>query len=89
MYDFAVVALLALAALKLVDFLTDAVPQVQKLRSLLTFVIAVGADRVARLLGVPGVGRRHPQRNRRNVEHRIHRGWLDRAVAGAVRVPHA
>src|SRR2546430_7808798 len=43
MYDFAVVALLALATLKLVDFLTDAVPQVQKMRSLLTFVIAVGA----------------------------------------------
>ena len=43
MYDFAVVALLALATLKLVDFLTDAVPQLAKLRSLLTFVIAVGA----------------------------------------------
>ena len=42
MYDFAVVALLALAALKLVDFLSDAVPQVQKMRSLLTFVVAVG-----------------------------------------------
>ena len=43
MYVFAVVALLALATLKLVDFLTDAVPQLAKLRSLLTFVIAVGA----------------------------------------------
>jgi len=42
MYDFAVVALLALAALNLVDFLSDAVPQVQKMRSLLTFVVAVG-----------------------------------------------
>src|SRR6476660_1336337 len=42
MYDFAVVALLALATLKLVDFLTDAVPQLGRLRSLLTFVIAVG-----------------------------------------------
>ena len=29
MYDFAVVALLALATLKLVDFLTDAVPQLR------------------------------------------------------------
>jgi hypothetical protein len=37
------VALLALAALKLVDFLSDAVPAVQKMRSLLTFVVAVGA----------------------------------------------
>ena len=43
MYDFAVVVLLALAALKLVDFLTNAVPQLQPMRSLLTFVIAVGA----------------------------------------------
>jgi len=43
MYVFAVVALLALATLKLVDFLTDAVPQIHRLRSLLTFVIAVGA----------------------------------------------
>ncbi len=43
MYDFAVVALLALATLKLGDFLTDAVPQLSKLRSLMTFVIAVGA----------------------------------------------
>ena len=42
MYDFAVVALLALATLKLVDFLTDAVPQLTRVRSLLTFVIAVG-----------------------------------------------
>ena len=32
----------ALATLKLVDFLTDAVPQLRPLRSLLTFVIAVG-----------------------------------------------
>ena len=43
MYDFAIVALLALATLKLVDFLTDAVPQLRNLRSLLTFVVAVGA----------------------------------------------
>ena len=43
MYDFAIVALLALATLKLVDFLTDAVPQLRNLRSLATFVIGVGA----------------------------------------------
>jgi hypothetical protein len=42
MYDFAIVALLALATLKLVDFLTDAVTQLRPMRSLLTFVIAVG-----------------------------------------------
>ena len=42
MYDFAIVALLALATLKLVDFLTDAIPQLRSVRSLATFVIAVG-----------------------------------------------
>ena len=42
MYDFAIVALLALATVKLVDFLTDAVPQLRNLRSLATFVVAVG-----------------------------------------------
>jgi hypothetical protein len=43
MYDFAIVALLALAKLKLVDFLTDSVPQLRNMRTLLTFVVAVGA----------------------------------------------
>jgi hypothetical protein len=43
MYDFAVVVLLALATLKLVDYVTDLVEPVRKFRSLLTFVIAVGA----------------------------------------------
>jgi hypothetical protein len=43
MYDFAIVALLALATLKLVDFLTDSVPQLRNVRTLLTFVVAVGA----------------------------------------------
>ncbi|MGQ0825943.1 MAG: hypothetical protein ACT4OX_13105 [Actinomycetota bacterium] len=43
MYDFAVVALLALATLKLVDYVTDVVEPVRKLRSLLTFVVAIGA----------------------------------------------
>jgi hypothetical protein len=43
MYEFAIVALLALATLKLVDFLTDAVPQLRSMRSVATFVIAVGA----------------------------------------------
>ena len=89
MYDFAVVALLALATLKLVDFLTDAVPQLAE-AALAAHVRDRGRrDRVARLLGVPGVGHRHSQRDRRDVEHRIHRGRPDRAVAGAVRVPHA
>jgi branched-subunit amino acid ABC-type transport system permease component len=43
MYDFAIVALLALATLKLADYVTDVVEPLRKWRSLLTFVIAVGA----------------------------------------------
>jgi branched-subunit amino acid ABC-type transport system permease component len=43
MYDFAVIALLALATLKLVDYVSDVVEPIRKLRSLLTFVVAVGA----------------------------------------------
>lgn len=43
MYDFAIVALLALATVKLVDFLSDAIPQLRSMRSLATFVIGVGA----------------------------------------------
>lgn len=43
MYHFAIVALLALAVVKLVDFLTDNVPALRRLQSLLTFVGGVGA----------------------------------------------
>jgi len=43
MYTFAIVALLALGAVKIVDFLTDSFPQLQPMKSLLTFVTAVGA----------------------------------------------
>jgi hypothetical protein len=43
MYTFAIVALLALATVKLVDFLADNLAIADRMRSLLTFVIAVGA----------------------------------------------
>jgi hypothetical protein len=43
MYDFAVVALLALAVVKLVDFITDNLGELSKMRSLLTFVAGIGA----------------------------------------------
>ena len=43
MYTFAVVALLALATVKLVDFLADNIAIADRARSLLTFVIAVRA----------------------------------------------
>jgi hypothetical protein len=43
MYTFAIVALLALATVKLVDFLADNIAIADRMRSLLTFVIAIGA----------------------------------------------
>ena len=41
MYEFAVVALLALAILKVTDFLTDLVPVLEKFRSIITLVLAL------------------------------------------------
>lgn len=43
MYHFAIVALLALGTLKLVDFVADNVPGLERFRSLLTFVVGIGA----------------------------------------------
>jgi hypothetical protein len=43
MYTFAIVALMALATVKLVDFLADQIPVLHRMRSLATFVIAIGA----------------------------------------------
>lgn len=43
MYDFAILALLALATLKLVDYVSDAIEPLRRLRSLLTFVVAIAA----------------------------------------------
>lgn len=43
MYDFAIVALLALATLKIVDFLCGNIAPIDRFRSLLTFVVGVGA----------------------------------------------
>jgi len=43
MYDFAVIALLALAVVKVVDFLTDTVEPLQRMRGVLTLLLGVGA----------------------------------------------
>lgn len=43
MYTFAIVALLALATVKLVDFLGDNVPVLHRMRSLMTFIVAMAA----------------------------------------------
>lgn len=43
MYEFAVVALLGLATLKVVDLLSELVPSIAKARTLTTFVVAVAA----------------------------------------------
>lgn len=42
MYHFAIIVLLALAAVKLVDFLSENVSVLRTYRSLLTFVVAIG-----------------------------------------------
>jgi hypothetical protein len=42
MYNFAIVALLALGTLKLVDFVVDNVSALERFRSLCTFIVAVG-----------------------------------------------
>ncbi len=43
MYTFAILVLVALAVIKVVDFLAGHVAQLDRMRSLLTFVISVGA----------------------------------------------
>ncbi|MEO7556938.1 MAG: hypothetical protein ABIV94_10105 [Acidimicrobiales bacterium] len=43
MYDFAVITLTALAVVKVVDFLGDATDSLHRMRSLLTFVLGIGA----------------------------------------------
>lgn len=43
MYQFAIVALLALAVVKVVDFIDGAIPALSGFRSLLTFVFGIGA----------------------------------------------
>ena len=43
MYDFALVALMALAVVKVVDVITDNVEVLQRFRSLLTIALGVGA----------------------------------------------
>ena len=43
MYEFAAVALLGLATLKVVDLLSELVPGIAKVRTLTTFVLAVAA----------------------------------------------
>jgi hypothetical protein len=43
MYDFAVIALLALAVVKVVDFLTDTVDVLQRMRGVLTLLLGLGA----------------------------------------------
>jgi hypothetical protein len=43
MYQFAVVALLGLATLKVVDLLADLVPSIAGARTLVTFLVAIGA----------------------------------------------
>jgi hypothetical protein len=43
MYQFAIVALLALAVVKMVEFLDGAIPAVSAFRSLLTFILGIAS----------------------------------------------
>src|SRR3954454_7466200 len=43
MYDFAIIALLALAVVKVVDFLSDSIAPLARMRSVLTFLAGLGA----------------------------------------------
>jgi hypothetical protein len=43
MYHFAVVALLALSVVKVVDFVSDSLPSLHRMRSVLTFLAGFGA----------------------------------------------
>jgi len=42
MYTFAIVALMALAVVKVVDFLVDLLPETRGMRTIMTFVLAIG-----------------------------------------------
>ena len=59
MYHFALVALMALAVVKVVDVLTDNVEALQRFRSLLTIAFGVGIVHVARLLDLRWMEHRH------------------------------
>jgi hypothetical protein len=43
MYDFAVIALLAVGVVKVVDFLSDSFDQLHRMRSVLTFLMGLGS----------------------------------------------
>jgi hypothetical protein len=60
MYQFAVIALLALATVKLVDFLVDFLPSDDRgvMRSLLTFIVAVGGVWLCSAAGASSCGTR-------------------------------
>ena len=82
MYTFAIIALLGLATVKLVDFLCDAVPVLRPLRSLLTFVLAIGSGVGARLLDVRGLGHHGAEPRRRHRRYLVLRSQVSRCAGG-------
>ena len=88
MYEFAVVALLALATVKVVDFLSDNVPLVERFRSLLTFIVAVGATVWLDYSLFQGWDVAIRNENPRHLDHRVRRRRPDRSVAGRLRLAH-
>ena len=89
MYDFAIVALLALANFEARRLLVGCDPAAAQPALAGDVRDRRRRDRAARLLGLPGLRHRDPQRHRRRVGHRLRRGRHDGAVAGAVRLPDA
>ena len=71
MYDFAVVALLALAVVKTVDFLSDQLNMV-RFRSILTFLMSIGVAWLLDYSVFDGVGHPDPRRRRGHGAHRLH-----------------
>ncbi len=81
MYQFAIVALLALAVVKVVDFIDGAIPALSGFRSLFTFVFGIASVWALDYSLFDGFGIATPNRN-----DGPHRRRADRPLAGAVRV---
>ena len=73
MYTFAIIALLALATVKLVDVLCDYVTPLQRLRSLMTFVAAIGAVWALDFSMFEGFNTAVRDRNVAVLDHRLRR----------------
>ena len=88
MYDFALVALMALAVVKVVDVLTDNVEALQRFRSLLTIAFGVGIVLWLDYSIFEGWDIAIDDRDTGPLAHGLHGRRHDRPLAGGVRLPH-